>query len=469
MDVSFVTVDASPNDSAGSFSVSTIAKGLKALGHRITMIAPGTGAVDDLPYSLARRISKLVVELDGETVSLDVRSGRSPQGLELVYLGSSAEFGENAKSFDGDDAQTARRVALFGKAAARWVAESGAEAVHGLGVIGALTLAYLPGEDSTSVRILSIDDPTQTGHFPLALESQFGLGDDARDLRNLELLRAGIVAADGVMVPSSAVGRALAGDRNSPTLAAAIAKRGGSVHSVSPGLDGASWNPLTDPHLASRFDPVDRSGKARCASSLCKELGLPIRAGAPIVAVELGGASADQIASVVEAVRAALRLDASVVVRAASDVDALDDLAERWPDRLVVRRTDDEPFVHRLLGAADLWLVASEHPSSSATVLAGLRYGAIPVVSREHPMADRLVDCEPSLRTGTAFLADRLDPDSLVSVMRRALAAFHVGMPFELVRQRAMRIDVSLERMARLAERLYKSARAESEILVAQS
>ena len=154
------------------------------------------------------------------------------------------------------------------------------------------------------------------------------------------------------------------------------------MHSVAPGLDGASWNTLTDPHLASRFDPVDRSGKARCASAMCKELGLPVRAGAPIVAVELGGASASAIDASVEAVRAVLRLDGTVIVRAASDVAALDDLSERWPDRLVVRRTDDEAFVHRLLGAADLWLVASEDAASSATVLAGLRYGAVPLSTR---------------------------------------------------------------------------------------
>lgn len=469
MEISFVSAESNPCETRGTLPVAALAKGLRGLGHRVTLVAPGTANVDSLPYSLARRLSKLVVEVGDESIALDVRSGRTPQGLELVFLGNAEQMGEDDTAFDGEDEATARRLALFAKGAARYVSESGAEAVHGLGLAGAVALADLPGEDSTSVRILGIDDAHHTGRFPIALERLFGFGADARDFHHLVLLRAGVLAADAVVVPSAAVGRSLASDEQSPALARAIAQHAGAIHAIAPGLDGAAWNPVTDPSLASRFDPVDRSGKARCATALCKELGLPVRADAPVLAVTLDPRLHAPIEGALEAVRAALRLDATVVVQTNGDADALDDLAERWADRLVVRRTDDEGFLHRLLGAADLWLVGRDDAASSTLVLAGLRYGAVPLISASHPMADRLVDCEATLKTGNAFLADGLDADSLVAATRRAIGAHHLGVPFELVRQRAMRVDVTLERTARLLERLYRTARVETEIAVAAS
>lgn len=466
MDVFIVSTDSNPASPRTATQVAALAKGLRAHSHRATMITAGTREIDDLGLPLARRLSKVTIELADETFALDLRTGKTPHGLELVVIGSPNEFGDSSSAFDGDDAATAKRLALFGKAAARYVAESDAEAVHGIGIGGALVMAYLPGEDSTAVRVLSIDDAKRIGRFDLEHAPIFGLGADVREATHLALLRAGVLAADAMIVPSTSVGRTIAADPQNPRLGEAIAKHANQVHAIPPGLDGAIWNPLTDPHLASRFDPVDRSGKARCASALCKELGLPIRAGAPVLAVELASDDPSVVESIVEAIRASLRLDATVVVRTTDSPASLDDLAERWTDRLVVRTNFDDAFLHRLLGAADLVLVGNDECPSSALVLAGLRYGALPIVSRAHPMSDRLVDCEASLRTGTAFLSDSLETEPVVGTTRRSLSAFHLGVPFELVRQRAMRIDVSLDRMARLVERLYRTARTESEMQV---
>lgn len=469
MDVHFLTADADPMDGHGAFSAGTLAKGLRALGHKPVVVVPGSAHAESLSLPLARRLHKLTVELGDETIAVDIRSGKTTQGVELVVLGTPEQMGEGSASFAARDEAAARRFALFAKAAARFVAEAESEAVHGIGVAGALALAYLPSEDSTAVRVLSIDESIDVGRFDAATAPLFALGADARDADGVVALKAGILAADAIMAPSGSIGRALADDAAHPALARVVAENAGAFHSVLPGLDGATWNPLTDPHLPSRFDPVDRSGKARCASVLCKQLGLPVRAGAPFVVFELGTRDAAMDAAALEAVRAALRLDATVVVRTNHSGAALEALAERWTDRLVVDAESENARLHALLGAADLSVLAREDARSAGHVLASLRYGAVPLLSRFHPVANRLVDCEASLRTGNAFVADGLDAESLVSTLRRALAAFQTGLPFELVRQRAMRVDVSLERMARQAERLYRIARTESEIRVASA
>ena len=89
--------------------------------------------------------------------------------------------------------------------------------------------------------------------------------------------------------------------------------------------------------------------------------------------------------------------------------------------------------------------------------LSAQRYGALPVVRKVGAMADVVVDCDATLTTGTGFVFERDDAAELVGTVQRALAAFARHKPFDALRRRGMKLDVSWERSARRYEHVYRT------------
>jgi len=81
-------------------------------------------------------------------------------------------------------------------------------------------------------------------------------------------------------------------------------------------------------------------------------------------------------------------------------------------------------------------------------------------VHRDGGLADEVVDCEASLKSGSGFLYDEPNEKSLLAALQRATAAFANTKAFRDLQSRVMRIDHSWERTVRLYERTYREASA---------
>ena len=162
-----------------------------------------------------------------------------------------------------------------------------------------------------------------------------------------------------------------------------------------------------------------------------------------------------------EVVRALLRTDASVSVGALgnTDVSSLDSLASRWADRLAVKNDIDDALLHRFLGSSDIVVPLVAEPARDALALAAMRYGSLPVVAMGSIAGDVVVDADPKLASGTGFIADAIDAEGLIAALRRAVASFGTHRDaFDAMAQRTMRVDVSLDRSARMVERVVRLA-----------
>jgi starch synthase len=226
---------------------------------------------------------------------------------------------------------------------------------------------------------------------------------------------------------------------------------------IGNGLDAARWNSLTDPLLPARFDPVDLSGKARCKDALQLELGLPIRGDAPLLA-SLGSTAAKLLPQIAGRL---LLNDLQLVVLGgdAGDIAVLSELGARYEERLRLVPDGDARMRHRLIAGADIVLVPAPDPHQGDLHLCAQRYGALPVARKVGAMADTIVDCDAELVTGNGFVFEHADPEELLAVTQRALAAFAKRKPFDALRRRVMKQDVSWERAARRYEYVYKATR----------
>ncbi|MCA9576466.1 MAG: glycogen/starch synthase [Polyangiales bacterium] len=408
-----------------------LAKALRALDHRVTTLSPLYRSIDPGQRALARRLVKLNVEVEGTPYACELYTGRNVHGVEQVFIGHPELFATANDLDDGDAATVQRRLRVFSLAAAAFVRDDitvGAEIIHGLGEAGTAVLRELAEADHPTPRVLSADADALTRSLDIATT----------------LIAATTSEADRVL---EALAARHADDR-----------AGKFVRVVGSGVDTSLWNPLTDSHLASRFDPIDRSGKARSKAALQRELALPVRPEVPLLGVVVRAQDSRYLSAFVNATAELLRNDVQLVVQADASgeaVAALEDLWDRFPDRFQVRTGSDGSLTHAIMGASDLLLSLSD---DGAFAREAQRYGTLPILSRQAPLADVLVDCDATLSSGNAFLSDSLDAKDVLAATQRAVGAYLQREGYKALVRRVMELDNSWTRAAHGFVRAYKSA-----------
>jgi starch synthase len=85
-----------------------------------------------------------------------------------------------------------------------------------------------------------------------------------------------------------------------------------------------------------------------------------------------------------------------------------------------------------------------------------LKYGTIPVVRAVGGLRDTVQDYDAEGQTGTGFVFQSYDGPALLAAIDRALAAFRDKQAWTALRRRAMAMDFSWDRSARLYSDLYQ-------------
>jgi len=457
-----------------------LAKGLRALGHRTTLLAPLDATIQQSGLGLARRLSPLPVDVGGEAHERVVFDVRLPSGVELVLLGGESP----TEATDALDA--ARRWAWFGHAVAafaryrlgqvRAAGETELDAVVAVGE-GAAFVPFAiregakahPRDGGPSPRLLAglerlyVPIDLRADHrVPREALASIGVASDLFTPEGIEfygqasLAKAGIVAADRVITLGEASRLALAREGAAHKLDGVLRARAAEVLSVGSGVDQAQYNPATDPNLVARFDAEDLTGKLRGRSTLVAELELERTGNLPLLAV-LGPIDPSYADGLVGALGHALRgellvavVDSSPVVEGQkSELDAsLERLGRIHPGRIAVRRGFSETALHRVLAACDFTLLLDNDGATGTPARAALRYGTLPIAPKSAAMQEAIVDLEASLASGTGVLFTGSAADDLFGAIQRAVTAF--GQPgWTKVQRRAMRVEGGWERAAR--------------------
>ena len=470
-----------------------LAKALRGLGHRATLVAPLDPAIGNAGLGLARRLSPLSLALPGGVARIErtVHDARLPSGVEIVLLGG------DPPSEGTSPEDVALRSALFGHAVAaiarqrlgavapRSGAEGELEAVISVGEGAALTSlairedAKLPALDGGPshrllaglARVAIPLDPSADLRLPASALASIGVESSLFSTEGVEFYgqisfeKAAAVAADRVVSLGEATRLGLVREGASHRFDGVFRARGGELVSIGSGVDQAQYNPATDPHLTMRFDPEDLSGKGRGRASLLAELEVDTGPEVPLLAIlggtELSAARASeakwQLETAIPSIGRALRGELAVVVafarpRGEGEIDqALDRLQKTHVGRIAVRYGAQEPLLHRVLAAADLALVVDPTSATGIPARAAMRYGAVPIAARTPSMEEAIVDVEASLATGNGFLFE--PGDDVFGALERAVSAFaHPAWP--RLQRRVMRVEGGWERAARRLERL---------------
>lgn len=442
--------------------VTTLAKVLRRADHTVDLVSPLYRHIDTAKLALARRLTKLEVELGGRSWSCELYTGRNPDGVGLTFIGNE-EILLSADSLEGDGGQLdASRVGVFAGAVTELVRQNAADydLVHAHGWVGAGVLAHLRAALPDLPSVLTVYDAAAQGLFDGADANWLGLGDEASNGDCISALKAGLLAADRVTTLSPNYAHRLQRPESTDPLGDVFREIATKLSGLRHGIDPAVWNPATDGHLPARFDPFDMEGKDKCKAELQHELTLPVRSDVPLFAA-IGQVEGDGMDLLAKVGPDLLRNDVQLIVQLEGDgelVAIYEELWDQWPDRIQIKTGSDEAFRHVLIGASDFVVVPGREAPTDNIQMRAQRYGALPIVHREGGLSDEVVDCEASLKTGSGLLYDEPTPESLLAALQRAAAAFANNKAFRELQSRVMRIDHSWERTIRLYERAYRDA-----------
>ena len=463
VEIVFITPEVAPysRESHVGDVAGALPKALRGLGHQVSVISPRYGMIDPGAHSLAKRLSTVDLELaDAEPVKFELYDGRTTGGVDVTFLGHADLISERPMP----DSAEPRMLTLFARAAVEHLAaRSGqTEVLQGYGLLGALAL--LLGEQvlPEARRILALQGQEQELVLDAELVAGLGLPEavqQALSAHSGKLLSAAIASAHRVVLGSRRFLAGLTESAEQPPsdgLGSTLAQSLDKLTGIGDGLDASIWNPLIDPHIGSRFDPVDLAGKERCKGKAQHDLGLPVRPDVPLlVAVpDTNGNPAGAPLGVIAAELLQNDLQLIVVCEDNGARPMLSELADEFDDRLRMVTAAGPEQRHRLIAAADILLIGPEADDNDDTHLCAQRYGALPVVGGG--AADTVVDCDAKLQTGSGFVYGEQTEAAFLAAARRSVAAYSQRDAFEALRRRVMRLDTSWERSARSYEYAYR-------------
>jgi starch synthase len=253
----------------------------------------------------------------------------------------------------------------------------------------------------------------------------------------LNLLKTGLVFADGLTTVSQQYAKEIQSDPLGCGLDGILSQRSGNLTGIVNGVDYGVWNPASDPHLPARYDVSNwQLGKADCKAALQRELGLPEAPRTPLVAFI--GRLADQkgLDLIVDVARRwAHEMDVQWALLGTGEPfyhDVLGELARHHSQRVALRLEFSDPLAHRIEAGADIFLMPSRYEPCGLNQLYSLKYGTVPVVRSTGGLVDTVADATPenvAAGTATGFQFEAYNASVLEQALRRAVDTYWQNQP----------------------------------------
>ena len=447
MRVLFVTPECAPLVKAGGLGdvSAALPAALRALGVEVDVLLPGYGEV-------LRKVGGATEFAHFSELGLNFRLLREES---LVLLDCPSLYQREGSPYQDpggrDWPDNALRFGLLSKVAARLAVDY--DVVHCNDWPAALApmLARKPS-------LLTIHNLAFQGNFDPSWLARLGLPQELFSIDKLEFhgrisfLKGGLVHANALSTVSPTYAREIQGAELGCGLDGVLRERKSVLSGILNGIDGDTWNPASDPHLAQRYDESTLDKKTLNKAALQRRLNLEVTAELPLLGFigRLTGQKGADLVAAAAAELAALPAQLALLGRGEREIEgALAAAAARHPGRIAVEIGFDEALAHLIEGGADLFLMPSRFEPCGLNQMYSQRYGTPPVARATGGLVDTIGDGE------TGFLFERAEPGALAAAVRRALAAWRDPRRWRELQRAGMRRDFSWPAAARQYARLY--------------
>ncbi|MDB5888410.1 MAG: hypothetical protein JWM03_1282 [Rhodocyclales bacterium] len=456
--------------------VGALPQALIKQGADVRLLLPGLPAIADAVLS-SKKVCDIGAAFGAARVSL--RQAELPYSHVPVYVIDAPYLyrrgGSPYQASDGTEwADNLQRFALLGWVAAHLAAGEldpawTPEIVHAHDWHASLACAYMAAHPPTMASsVFTVHNLAFQGIFPqadfhlLGLPTRFMAPQALEFHSQLSFMKAGLKFSDRITTVSPTYAAEIATPEFGCGLEGVIRGRGGDVSGILNGVDSKIWNPEKDPGLAGGYSSDELDGKALCKQALQKEMGLDVRADAPLFGVVSRLTSQKGLDLVLTALPAILKRGGQLVLQGNGEPvleEAFEAAALQFPRQIAVRIAYDEALAHRVIAGADALLVPSRFEPCGLTQLYALRYGTLPLVRRVGGLADTVVDASEAALLedrATGFVFEAATAIALEAALERAIKLYQNPVRWKQMMLRAMAQEFSWDVAAKTYLDLYQ-------------
>ncbi|WP_375407888.1 glycogen synthase GlgA [uncultured Methylobacterium sp.] len=305
----------------------------------------------------------------------------------------------------------------------------------------ALAPAYLSWTGRRIPSVLTIHNLAYQGLFSSESLGRLGVPDGAFQMDGVEFyghlsfLKAGIYYASHVTTVSETYAREIMTTEAGCGLDGLLRTRAaqGRLAGILNGID-ESWDPRTDPNLATRFEVDDWKGKRANAEMVRRQFGLAVSRG-PLFAIVSRLVHQKGIDLSIAAAETIVAEGGQLVVIGQGESrfeGALRDLARRHPSAVGVHTGFQEKQARRMFAGSDFLLMPSRFEPCGLAQMYAQRFGSLPIVRRTGGLADTVEDGV------TGFTFGEAPNRGFSHAIRRAFDTFAQKKRLNAMRRRAM-------------------------------
>lgn len=317
--------------------------------------------------------------------------------------------------------------------------------------------------------VLTIHNIGYQGIMPAAAIADLGLGafEDRLDAGDrgagiINPLKSGIKFADVVTTVSPTYAHEICETPLGMGMQQTLRERSNGVVGILNGVDYRDWDPRHDPHLTVHFGPKDLRGKLTNKQRLLATTGLNREPHTPLISMVTRLAEQKGIDLLFDALPTLLqqREFRFLILGSGDDqyVTFFDDLARRFPGRVVFHLGFDEALAHLIEAGSDMFLMPSRYEPCGLNQMFSLRYGTVPIVRKTGGLADSVQHFNSATGEGTGCVFNDYDVPAVRWAVGTALDWFTDQEKWRRLMRNGMAQDFSWGRQAVKYEQVYRDA-----------
>jgi starch synthase len=476
--VIFVSAEVAPFAKSGEMAdvASALPKYLSCLGLGVSVFMPKyrRPEIESLPKEIVA--SDLSVSLGGARAKARVH--KSELGKYDIY------FIDNPKYFlreniygtgKGEYLDNDERFVFFNRAVLEFLCKEkiSVDIIHCNNWPTALIPVLLKTQYSKKnflrdvATVFTLHNISYQGEFPPETLSLTGLDWSYFSPAQLSLngkfnfLKAGILFSDAINTVSASYKREILTKTHGFGLQELLHERRGSFSSIRNGVDYEVWNPETDPYIERNYSASNLEGKDINKRDLCREFGLTIDPGAPLISVVSYMTANKGFDILLEAMDALMKMDLGFVVMGFGDEQyerALLSLQKQNPGRLAVKVDMKPALMHKIAAGADIVLIPSRYEPCGLNQLYSFRYGSVPVARATGGLRETVKPFNTKTLKGNGFVFREYSSKALVEAVERTLRYYEKPKFWKRIITNGLQEDFSWERAARRYVKLYERA-----------
>lgn len=480
--VYYVAAEVAPFVGSGRLAATSgaLPKALKEVGHDIRMMMPNYRGVNERKYVLRDviRLKDMPIDFNQQQLRASGKSAFLPDSKVQIYFLDYKPYFDRLSIYV--DPKTKKAYADNGE---RFL-------FFALGCLETLKLLHWQPDVihcndwqtaliPVLLRTVYKDDPffknvhvlltvynfAEQGDFPADILAQGNVpgaqiypGMEAHLNGKANFLKAGLLNSDLFNIAGEAYAKSVQQDAAlSHGLADVLRARRKSIVGVSSGVDTTIWNPEASTYLEHHFNSNNANGKLQSKRSFCEANALFFEEKTPLLAIPCKVHSA-YAADELEKVLQRLLLKTQVVLYGACEgklQKAAAKFAKSHAGRFLYKAEFDEQFRHRLLAAADLFLLPVCDDSEPESFLQAMQYGAIPLTHNQLMYSEAVIDFADKPNAATGFLYSSCKGEVMAKTVEHAVSAFADKKNWPKLIKNAMKKDNSWISAAEKYTKLY--------------